>query len=114
MPKYIDIGANMVDSMFRGIYRGKQKHKDDLLDVLSRAKKAGVTGMLVTAGNLEEAEEAIKFCQEFSTDDLKLKCTVGVHPTRCLDFYHEKSSHKHIIETYPPHSQTLNQTTLNT
>ena len=99
MPKYIDIGANMVDTMFRGLYRGKQKHRDDLVDILSRAKLAGITGMLITAGNLSESVDAIQFCKEFSSPDLQLKCTVGVHPTRCLDFYKEKSSHKHTIET---------------
>ena len=107
MPKYIDIGANLVDTMFRGVYRGKQKHRDDLLDILSRAKTAGVKGMLVTAGNLEEAETAVKFCKEFSTDDLKLKCTVGVHPTRCLDFYKAKASHEHNHETPEDYSDAL-------
>ena len=41
-------GVNLTDPMFRGIYRGKAKHEDDLMMVLNRAWDAGVTSIIIT------------------------------------------------------------------
>lgn len=48
--KFIDIGANLTDSMFSGFYNGSQKHQADLNQVLSRAFQAGLEKIIVTAG----------------------------------------------------------------
>jgi len=71
--------------MFSGIYNGKQKHKADLPVVLQRAKDAGVQEMIVTAGCLAEAKAAAELCSEHPG----LRFTVGVHPTRCMEFLPE-------------------------
>ena len=42
MATYVDVGANLTDGMFRGVYRGKRAHEDDLGAVLRRAREAGV------------------------------------------------------------------------
>ena len=39
----IDIGANLLDSMFQGEYRGKQAHPPDLQAVLERAAASGAS-----------------------------------------------------------------------
>ncbi|EDQ88473.1 uncharacterized protein MONBRDRAFT_26206 [Monosiga brevicollis MX1] len=57
--RFIDIGANLTDSMFRGIYRGKSKHADDFDQVLQRASAAGVERMVVTGTSLSDAQEAL-------------------------------------------------------
>lgn len=55
----VDIGSNLLDSMFQGCYHGKQAHDPDLLDVLQRARRAGVVQQLVTAGSLAEVHQAL-------------------------------------------------------
>lgn len=92
--RFIDIGANFGDPVFRGIYRGKQKHQDDMVDILKRAAQVGLKGMLITSGMLSEAVENINFIKtqtsssanSESLHDIKFYCTVGVHPTRCNEF----------------------------
>eukprot|EP00466_Bigelowiella_natans_P002933 jgi/Bigna1/57378/fgenesh1_pm.11_\ len=97
----IDIGGNLLDGMYQGVYHGKTKHSPDLDNVLARARLYGVMSVLVTAGTLSEAKEALKLVR---TEEKKggsnidrvpvsssssiilpkfLYSTVGVHPTRC-------------------------------
>uniref|UniRef100_A0A3Q1CIB4 Deoxyribonuclease TATDN1 n=1 Tax=Amphiprion ocellaris TaxID=80972 RepID=A0A3Q1CIB4_AMPOC len=60
----IYIGVNLTDPMFRGLYRGKQKHDGE------------------QRRNLEDSKEALKLAE---TRD-EFYCTVGCHPTRCSEF----------------------------
>jgi TatD DNase family protein len=98
--RYVDIGANLTDGMFRGEYHGKKVHREDLARVLTRARDAGVETVLVTAGTLEEAEEAVRLAETHdprAAGDMSVAAsmtasapalftTVGVHPTRCDAF----------------------------
>lgn len=80
---FIDVGANLLDDMFQGRYNGSsQKHPPDLEHVLARAWDAGMTHIIITAGNLDEARRAL----ELAESDERLFSTVGVHPTRCGEF----------------------------
>ena len=58
--RYFDIGANLTDPVFTGIYRGKEKHKNDFEDIMARAEKVGLSGFLVTGGNLEDSRDALE------------------------------------------------------
>ena len=100
--RYVDIGANLTDGMFRGEYHGKKVHREDLARVLLRARDAGVETVVVTAGTLEEAEEAVRLAGTrdprggsgdvsvaAASDSARtpaLFTTAGVHPTRCDAF----------------------------
>ncbi|KAB0800787.1 hypothetical protein PPYR_06526 [Photinus pyralis] len=82
MTKFIDIGANLLDAMYTGVYNGSKKHEPDLKDVLHRSWSNGLNKIIITAGNLEESKNALSL----STSDERLYSTVGCHPTRCLEF----------------------------
>ena len=81
--KFIDIGANLTDTMYSGEYNGSSKHPPDLESVLQRARTAGVVKMMVTGGNLEESRRAIQLAKSYPES---LSATVGCHPTRCGEF----------------------------
>ena len=74
--------------MFQGEYRGKQLHPPDLDAVLQRAAAAGVGRCIVTAGSLAESEAALALvrAQRQAGSPVHLSCTVGVHPTRSLEW----------------------------
>lgn len=76
---YVDIGANLLDDMYKGIYRGKNRHENDLDQVLERAWENNLDKIIITAGTLSEAKEALNL----SKQDDRLYFTAGVHPTRC-------------------------------
>ena len=87
-PALVDIGANLLDPMFQGIYREKTRHPADLPAVLCRAHEAGVSRIMITAGSLQESRDVLELCQQSldQTDWPSLCCTIGVHPTRCCEF----------------------------
>lgn len=82
MRRFIDIGANLTDPMFKGIYRGKTVHQSDFKQVLDRAFSDGMQKIIVTAGSKDDIIEAL----ELVKNNDKLFCTVGIHPTRCDEF----------------------------
>lgn len=63
----IDIGVNLTNSRF----------DKDREDIISRAQKVGVHGLIVTGTNIQESESAYKLCQQYPEF---LWSTAGVHP----------------------------------
>lgn len=60
----IDIGANLTDPMFQGMYNSSVKHPADYKNVLQRAWKSGLDKIIITVGTINEADEALKFASE--------------------------------------------------
>ena len=82
----IDIALNLADDMFRGIYRGKPKHADDLLHMLNRAHEHHVTRIMATSTTLEDAQWHLNFISEHPSLPLEIYTTLGIHPTNALLF----------------------------
>ncbi|KAH9251380.1 hypothetical protein BASA81_010791 [Batrachochytrium salamandrivorans] len=84
MNRFVDIGANLLDDMFLGVYREKQLHAGDLLHVLDRAKAVGAQNIICTAGSVLESHRALDLVRTYNQGTGFLKCTVGIHPTQAL------------------------------
>ena len=68
----VDIGANLLHAQF----------DQDRIDVLTRARTAGIDRLIITATNLEAAVGAISYLSTLQTrtDVPLLHTTVGIHP----------------------------------
>ncbi|KAJ5176303.1 Deoxyribonuclease Tat-D [Penicillium canariense] len=81
--RYVDIGINLSDPVFRGSYHGKQAHDDDLDDVIQRAKDVGCAKFMVTGSDLVESEAAVQIARSYPGF---CYATVGVHPCQAKLF----------------------------
>ncbi|KAG8219675.1 hypothetical protein J3R82DRAFT_630 [Butyriboletus roseoflavus] len=99
----IDVGVNLTDPVFRGIYRGKRKHEgmsigsngssqdsnntktdsseDDLDVMLERSRLAGVKSMIITGSSLHESELALNLAHQKGWCPVCLLCLASC-PTR--------------------------------
>ena len=76
---YVDIGANLLDEKYQGVYHDKIRHDADIDVVLQRAFENGLEAIMITSSGLQESKDAL----EMAKKDKRLFSTVGVHPTRC-------------------------------
>ncbi|KAM7194886.1 hypothetical protein V8F20_007751 [Naviculisporaceae sp. PSN 640] len=93
-PRYIDIGINLADPIFRGRYHGKSRHPDDLKGVIKRAEEVGCTKLIVTGSSFKSTRDALKLTQEFPGT---VYSTAGIHP--CSSSIFSPSHHKHHDES---------------
>lgn len=102
-PRYFDIGVNFLDLMFQGRYRGKQKHPEDINQVISRAHAFHVDKMLITASSIEESRSHFELCklhQEFTQ-------TAGVHPCTVGNEFYKPRAKNDIKDGEPHYSDEL-------
>ena len=64
-PRYVDIGINLADPIFRGIYHGTRRHPDDLGAVISRAKEVGCQKLIVTGYDFKSSRDALEIAKEY-------------------------------------------------
>lgn len=85
--KYYDIGLNLTDPMFHGVYNGKEYHPADYGRVLDRAAQRHVKVALVTGSSIVESQSAIELINGVKgRSSLKLYHTIGVHPCCVNEF----------------------------
>ncbi|KAJ6781535.1 hypothetical protein PWT90_05022 [Aphanocladium album] len=88
-PRYVDIGINLADRVYRGKYRGHQKHPDDLEAVMDRAKQVGCTKLLVTGSDWHSIKGAADLAKEYPG---AVYYTAGIHPCSSSIFGGGKST----------------------
>lgn len=105
--KYYDIGFNLTDDMFCGIYHGKKYHESDIPNILNRAYQRNVRAVLVTGSSIEESQEAIKLIKDFqSKTAINLYYTIGVHPC-CVNEFVQSDTKSGINN--PTNNEDMNQ-----
>ena len=92
--KYFDIGANISDSSFDGIYHNKQLHASDRADVIQRSKEFNVRKLLVVGGYYTD----ILKCQKIVENEPEFWTTVGVHPLRTQEIFEDFESLEKYVE----------------
>ncbi|KAJ9130393.1 TatD DNase [Pleurostoma richardsiae] len=107
-PRYIDIGINLADPIFRGRYHGTSRHPDDLSAVIDRAKQVGCTKLIVTGSSFKSSRDALKLAQEYPRT---VYTTAGIHPCSSAIFaashphHHEQDPDEHTAPCGPDPSQ---------
>ncbi|KAF3012022.1 hypothetical protein E8E14_006489 [Neopestalotiopsis sp. 37M] len=76
-PRYIDIGINLADPIFRGKYHGTQRHPDDLDAVVSRAREVGCSKLIITGSDFTTSRHALDIAKEYPAT---VYTTAGIHP----------------------------------
>ncbi|KAI0970968.1 TatD family hydrolase [Xylaria arbuscula] len=94
-PRYIDIGINLADPIFRGVYHGKERHPDDLQAVVSRAQEVGCQKLIVTGSDFASSRHALEIAKEFPGI---VYTTAGIHP--CSSAIFSKSHTHHDAQEY--------------
>lgn len=105
--KYYDIGFNLTDDMFCGLYHGKKYHESDIPNILTRAYQRNVKTVLVTGSSIEESRKVIKLIQEYhSKTPINLYHTIGVHPC-CVNEFVQSEVNSGINN--PTNNEEMNQ-----
>ncbi|OTA88600.1 hypothetical protein M434DRAFT_398968 [Hypoxylon sp. CO27-5] len=89
-PRYIDIGINLADPIFRGQYHGTQRHPDDLSAVISRAREVGCQKLIVTGSDFTSSRHALEIAKEYPGT---VYTTAGIHPCSSSIF---STTHSHV------------------
>lgn len=91
-PDRPQIGINLADPIFRGVYNGKQRHDDDLNGLVDRARQVGCTKLIVTGSSFKTSRDALTIAREYPGT---VYTTAGIHPCSSSIF---DSSHPHSHE----------------
>ncbi|BAJ03784.1 TatD family hydrolase [Shewanella violacea] len=88
MSKYIDIAVNLIGSAL----------EKNIQDVIQDAAAQGVSPLIVIGSELNESEQAIACCQQYSQ---QLFCTAGVHPHHASEWQADSSERIKRLAAFP-------------
>lgn len=86
------MALNLSDPMFKGIYREKVCHPNDLKLVLQRALNCNVQSFLLTGTNYESSRQVLSIASSTSSYS-----TAGIHPTHSREFERDFPSIRELI-----------------
>lgn len=61
----LQIGINLTDPVYTGLYHGTQRHENDLSAVVQRAIDIGCEKLIVTGSDLEHSQTAVRLAEEY-------------------------------------------------
>jgi TatD DNase family protein len=79
----IDIGVNLTHPSFN----------DRHMDVLDRARAAGVCQMILTGTSVSESQQALELCQQLDSTGERLFSTAGIHPHDASNWTSDTHNH---------------------
>ncbi|RKF60306.1 Deoxyribonuclease Tat-D [Erysiphe neolycopersici] len=85
--RFVDIGINLTDPVYQGIYNGKSRHPPDLPSVIERARRFNCDKLIVTGSDLTSSQQAIRLAREYPNI---CYATIGVHPCSCTIFTQDR------------------------
>ncbi|KAL9657087.1 hypothetical protein ABK040_002713 [Willaertia magna] len=91
--QFIDIGVNLTDDMYKGIYNNKNYHPSDIENILERSKNGNLKKLILTSTCYSDIYENINLIRKFQEKFPNfLYTTIGIHPTRCNEFNEENEN----------------------
>ncbi|VVD04827.1 unnamed protein product [Leptidea sinapis] len=109
MRKFIDIGANLTDAMYQGVYHGSKKHQPDLTRVLERAWGSGVQSMIITVRRLLSLPKPIlQLCNEHKLP-LFLHCRAAADDLVVILNRNRDSLHGGVVHSFDGNQDALNK-----
>ncbi|RDA85339.1 hypothetical protein CP532_1258 [Ophiocordyceps camponoti-leonardi (nom. inval.)] len=85
MPRYVDIGINLTDPVYSGIYHDNTKHPPDVQAVINRAREVGCSKLIVTGSSIKCTWDALQLADEYPM----VYATAGIHPCTSSVFSRE-------------------------
>ena len=61
-------------------------NNDELREILARARDFGLTNIMQAGVRLQDVERDVEICNLFSNDDLKINCSVAIHPENVKEY----------------------------
>ncbi|KAJ5079385.1 deoxyribonuclease tatdn1-related [Anaeramoeba ignava] len=92
--RFIDIGANLTDQNYYGIYQKKKVHESDLESVFERSLFYGVEKTIVTGATLNSSQKAFELCKQHKTAYF----TCGVHPSSAHDLKKDGNEEEYLAK----------------
>jgi len=71
---------------------GDERYRDDIDEVLLRAREAGLTRIILASSDMEDSRESVRIACEKNSPELELWCMVGVHPHEAKNYTDESES----------------------